>query len=106
MIVQSKDAPVVQAGAGVTRQVLGHDSELMMVRVAFEKGAVGYEHSHPHRQVTFVESGQFDFTVDGVTTRVAPGDSVFVSPGLLHGTTAVEAGSLIDVFAPARVDFL
>jgi quercetin dioxygenase-like cupin family protein len=56
--------------------------------------------------VTFVASGQFDFTLDGVTTRLSAGDSVFVPSGLPHGTTAVEAGSLIDVFAPARVDFL
>jgi len=106
MIVRSKDAPTVQAGAGVSRQVLGHDPELMMVRVTFEKGAVGYVHAHPHRQVTFIERGEFDFTVDGVTTRVVPGDSVFVPPDVPHGTVAVEEGSLIDVFAPARVDFL
>lgn len=106
MIVRSEEAPIVQAGPGVTRQVLGHDAELMMVRVTFEKGAVGYLHAHPHRQVTFIERGEFDFTVDGVTTRVAPGDSVFVPPDVPHGTVAVEEGSLLDVFAPARVDFL
>ncbi len=106
MIVRSEDAPVVQAGTGVTRQVLGHDAELMMVRVTFERGAVGYVHSHPHRQVTFVERGQFDFEVDGVTTRLLSGDSVFVPPDVPHGAVAVEAGSLVDVFAPARIDFL
>ena len=106
MIVRSNEAPTVQAGPGVTRQVLGHDAELMMVRVTFEKGAVGYVHAHPHRQVTFVESGQFDFTLDGATRRVSAGDSVFVPPDVPHGTVAVEAGALIDVFAPARVDFL
>ena len=106
MIVRSEDAPTVRAGAGVTRQVLGHDPELMMVRVTFEQGAVGSVHAHPHRQVTFVESGQFDFAVDGVTTRLSAGDSVFVPPDVPHGTVAVEAGSLIDVFAPARADFL
>jgi quercetin dioxygenase-like cupin family protein len=106
MIVRSDDAPTVEAGAGVTRQVLGHDAELMMVRVTFEKGAVGYVHAHRHRQVTFVESGEFDFTVDGVTTTLSPGDSVFIPPDVPHGTVAAEAGALIDVFAPARADFL
>lgn len=106
MIVKGVQAPREPAEPGVTRQVLGHDSELMMVRVTFEKGAIGYVHAHPHRQVTFIERGEFDFTVDGVTTRVVPGDSVFVPPDVPHGTVAVEAGSLLDVFAPARVDFL
>ena len=106
MIIRGQDAPTVKAGPGVTRQVLGHDAELMMVRVTFEKGAVGYVHSHPHRQVTFVESGQFDFTLEGATTRLSAGDSVFVAPGVPHGAVAVEAGAVIDVFAPARADFL
>ncbi len=106
MIVRGQDAPTAQAGAGVARQVLGHDAELMLVRVTFEKGAVGSVHSHPHRQVTFVENGRFDFTLDGTTTRLSAGDSVFVPPDLPHGAVAIEAGSLIDVFAPARADFL
>jgi quercetin dioxygenase-like cupin family protein len=106
MIIRGQDAAIVQAGTGVTRQVLGHDPELMMVRVTFQQGAVGHVHSHPHRQVTFVERGQFDFEIDGVTTRLLSGDSVFVPPDVPHGTVAVEAGSLIDVFAPARIDFL
>ncbi len=106
MIIRGQEAPIVQAGAGVARQVLGHDAELMLVRVTFEKGAVGYVHSHPHRQVTFVESGQFDFTLAGVTTRLSAGDSVFAPPDLPHGAVAIEAGALIDVFAPARADFL
>jgi quercetin dioxygenase-like cupin family protein len=106
MIIRGQDAPTVQAEPGVTRQVLGHDPELMLVRVTFEKGAVGYVHAHPHRQVTFIESGQFDFTLDGATTRLSAGDCWFVPPGVPHGAAAVEAGSLIDVFTPARADFL
>jgi quercetin dioxygenase-like cupin family protein len=106
MIIRGQDAPIVQAGAGVARQVLGYDAELMLVRVTFEKGAVGYVHSHPHRQVTFVESGQFDFTLAGATTRLSAGDSAFAPPDVPHGAVAIEAGALIDVFAPARADFL
>jgi quercetin dioxygenase-like cupin family protein len=106
MIVRGQDAPTEAAEPGVTRQVLGHDSELMMVRVTFVLGAVGYVHSHPHRQVTYVERGRFAFMLDGVVTEVVQGDSWFVPPGVPHGATAMEAGSLIDVFHPARTDFL
>jgi quercetin dioxygenase-like cupin family protein len=34
------------------------------------------------------------------------GDSFFVASGLLHGVEALEAGTLVDVFTPAREDFL
>ena len=106
MIVRGHDAPTEPAEPGVTRQVLGHDPQLMMVRVTFAQGAVGYIHSHPHRQVTYVERGRFAFVLDGTVTDVAQGDCWFVPPGAPHGATAVEAGSLIDVFTPARADFL
>jgi quercetin dioxygenase-like cupin family protein len=106
MIVRGTEAPIDPAEPGVTRQVLGHDPELMMVRVTFAEGAVGYIHSHPHRQVTYVERGRFTFTFDGTDTEMAAGDCWFVPPGVPHGATAIEAGSLIDVFAPGRADFL
>ena len=106
MIVRSHEAPAEPAEPGVTRQVLGHDPELMMVRVTFDVGAVGLIHSHPHRQVTYVERGRFRFTLNGRETEVTAGDCWFVPPGAPHGAVALEAGSLIDVFAPARADFL
>jgi quercetin dioxygenase-like cupin family protein len=106
MIVRGHEAPTEPAEPGVVRQVLGHDPELMMVRVTFEEGAVGYLHSHPHRQVTYVERGRFQFTLNGTTTTVSAGDCWFVPPGVAHGATALEPGVLIDVFTPAREEFL
>jgi quercetin dioxygenase-like cupin family protein len=106
MIVRGHEAPTQPAEPGVTRQVLGYDPELMMCRVTFERGAVGYLHSHPHRQVTFVERGRFEFTLGDETTTLAAGDSCFVPPGVEHGARALEPGALIDVFAPSRPEFL
>jgi quercetin dioxygenase-like cupin family protein len=94
------------AGEGVRRQVLGHDEAMMMVRVEFVAGAVGAAHSHPHRQATLVESGRFDVTVGGETRTLAAGDGFFVPPEVVHGVTALDAGVLVDVFTPARADFL
>ena len=91
---------------GITRQVLGYDGELMLVRVVFEEGAVGTEHAHPHRQVTYVQSGAFEITIDGETETLRSGDSFFVAPDLVHGAVALEAGELLDVFAPAREAFV
>jgi quercetin dioxygenase-like cupin family protein len=106
MIIKGHDAPIEPAEPGVIRQVLGHDPHLMMVRVTFESGAVGYVHAHPHRQVTYVESGRFAFELDGVVTEMAAGDCWFVPPDVPHGAVALEEGALIDVFTPARTDFV
>ncbi len=104
--VKTEDLEWEAAEDGVRRKVLGHDSELMMVRVEFRSGAVGYVHTHPHRQITFVESGRFEVQVGGKKDVLKKGDSFIVEPGLPHGVAALEDGCLIDVFNPAREDFL
>jgi quercetin dioxygenase-like cupin family protein len=37
---------------------------------------------------------------------MAAGDCWFVPPDARHGAKAIEGGALIDVFTPARLDFL
>ncbi len=95
-----------QAGDGITRKILSYDDQLMLVCVRFEKGAIGMPHNHHHRQVCYVESGRFEVTINGDTKTLQQGDSFFVAPGLMHGVVALESGSLIDVFSPAREDFI
>ena len=94
------------AGEGMTRQLLGYDDSLMVVRVAFDEGAVGYVHSHHHAQASYVESGEFDVLIDGVEKRLGPGDSFYVKPNLQHGAVCRKAGVLLDIFSPMRDDFL
>jgi quercetin dioxygenase-like cupin family protein len=98
--------PTVNAGPGVTRQVLTDAPELMLVSVAFEAGAEGAPHSHPHIQATYVKSGRFRFTVAGQEVEVGPGDTVTMAADELHGCVCLEAGELIDSFTPRREDFL
>ena len=82
------------------------DSALMLVEFTFASGAVGALHQHPHVQSTFVRSGEFEFTVGGRTHRLRAGDSLMIPSDVEHGCRALEAGSLIDGFAPRRDDFL
>ena len=105
--VRSDDTPWQSTNdVGVRRQILGHGPDLMLVRVEFEAGAVGALHHHPHRQVSYVAAGRFEVTVDGESTELGVGDCFFVTADKVHGVVAREAGTLIDVFTPARLDFL
>lgn len=104
--VRGADRPWEDLGGGVRRQILGHDEAVMMARVKFEAGAVGALHHHPHRQVTLVESGRFLVQIGGEKQVLGAGDGFFVPPDVEHGVAALEAGTLADVFAPAREDFL
>ncbi|MEL6362331.1 MAG: cupin domain-containing protein [Pseudomonadota bacterium] len=98
--------PIEAIEPGIKRQVLGYNDQIMAARVWFEQGAVGQLHKHPHSQVSYVESGQFDVTVGEETKTLIAGDSFFIAPETLHGAVCKEAGVLIDMFAPMRDDFL
>lgn len=102
----SDDIPWTPVDPGVERKILGYDGSLMMVCVRFERGAVGSLHRHVHRQVSYVQSGRFEVTIDGATRTLAAGDCFFVRPDLVHGVVALEEGILVDVFTPMREDFL
>ncbi len=109
-----KDAPFAAAAdypwtatePGVKRKVLSHGDGLMVVHVAFEAGAVGAVHQHPHLQCSFVESGVFDVTIGGETRRLKQGDTFFAPSMVPHGVVAVTAGRLVDSFTPRREEFL
>ena len=79
---------------------------MMAVEVNFTEGAVGPMHSHPHEQLTYVLSGRFSFTIDGVTKEVSAGDTLYKKPNVVHGCVCLEAGTLLDTFTPQREDFL
>ncbi len=93
-------------GNGVKRKVLTYDDRMMIVKVAFEKGAVGTVHRHPHTQMSFVESGSFEVMIDDQKQVLSKGDVFRIPSNKPHGVSCVEAGILIDVFSPVREDFL
>ncbi len=91
---------------GVRRKVLGYNDGVMMVRVAFEGGAIGPPHQHHHVQCTLIESGEFDVTISGRTERLKSGDCFLVPSNEIHGAVAVKPGVLVDVFTPMREEFV
>ncbi len=70
--------PATPTDAGITRQVLSHSPEIMVVSFRFESGAEGRLHSHPHVQSTYVARGRFRFFRDGVAYELNPGDSLVI----------------------------
>ena len=98
--------PWVQVAEGMRRQVLAHDPQMMLVRVAFEKGGIGALHHHVHTQITYVQSGVFKAVV-GDETRVMQAGDVFYAPSnVCHSVECLEAGVLVDTFSPMREDFI
>jgi quercetin dioxygenase-like cupin family protein len=104
--ILSEQAAWEQTGEGVRRQVMGYDEQLMLVKVAFQQGAVGAVHEHPHVQASYVASGKFEVQVGEEKKTLTSGDGFFVDSNVAHGVLCLEAGVLIDTFSPMRKDFV
>ena len=104
--VFNSETPVEDLGNGVSRQILGYNDQIMMVKVMFNEGAIGAMHAHIHSQTTYCPKGIFEFTIGEESRTIKPGDAVYIPSGVLHGVVCVQKGALIDTFNPARQDFL
>ena len=85
---------------------MGYDDKIMLVNVQFEDGAVGEPHSHHHSQSTYVESGEFDVTINNEVKHLKTGDGFFIPSNVVHGCKCIKTGVLIDSFRPLREDFM
>ena len=93
-------------GEGVKRKILAYADEMMCVENHFEKGAIGALHHHPHTQITYVVSGQFEFTINGEKKIVNPGDGLLKRDSIEHGCVCLKEGILLDIFTPMREEFV
>lgn len=102
----NKDHEWKNVGEGVRRKILGYEKEIMLVAVEFKKGAVGYLHKHPHKQISYLARGSFEVNINDEKKIMKAGDVFLVLPNLEHGVVALEDSMLIDVFTPYREDFI
>lgn len=106
LFAQADAVPWTILAPGNRRRVLVSQPELMQVEFAFDQGAVGALHSHPHVQASYVAEGSFEVTIGNATTVLTQGASFIVPPNVTHGVKALTAGRLVDCFTPRRDDFL
>ncbi len=94
------------AGDGMDRRLVELGQEIMAVAVRFEQGAIGALHQHPHEQLIVVKAGKFKFSLGAEERIVQTGDTLYIAGDTPHGTVALEAGELLDIFTPLRLDML
>ena len=106
VFIENREIAWEVTGPGMRRKIMAYDDRLMVVKVEFEKGAVGTLHQHHHTQITHVESGIFEVEIAGEKKILTGGDAFYVPPNVLHGAVCLEPGVLIDIFSPMREDFV
>jgi len=95
-----------ELGGGISRQILGYDNDIMLVKVKFIKGAKSDVHHHLHSQSSFIAKGTFEVEINGKKKILEEGDGFYAEPNAPHGVICLEEGMIVDTFSPAREDFL
>ena len=106
IFVSGSKAESVVMDVGHTRKNLCHSEELSAHQYFVRKGSKFPIHSHPHAQFCFVISGKTRVTIGSERFECSEGDSYLIRPNVRHATEALEDLVTVDVFVPARTEYL
>lgn len=98
------DIQPVEVIRGFTARFI-HTETMTLAFWEAEKGAVMPLHQHIHEQVTQVEEGQFQLTVNGETKTYVKGMVAVIPPNTEHAGVALTDCKLFDIFSPVREDY-
>jgi quercetin dioxygenase-like cupin family protein len=105
--VRWEEIPDEPVRPGVRRRAFGTEDVLLVLNEC-EPGMALRPHSHDFDQVALITKGRAVYHVGGESNDVGPGSILLIPAGAEHYIEPVgdEVVENIDVFAPAREDYL
>jgi quercetin dioxygenase-like cupin family protein len=95
-----------QVRPGVNFRTLASGERTHLTEFRLAKGSVIPEHAHPHEQTGYLVAGRMTFTIAGERFETLPGDGWNIPGGVSHSVDVAEDCVVIEVFSPARKDYL
>ena len=89
----------------ITRRAI-HTAGMTVVQLTYKKGAVVPLHSHVHEQATTLIAGALRLEVGDQPIFLKPGETLCVPSNVPHMAEALEDSRAMEVFVPARTDWL
>ena len=100
------EAQRIEMFPGVARRTLNAGEHTSIHEIEIAEGCVVPMHTHPHEQIGYVVSGRVKFELGDETKELNAGDSWVIPSEVPHEVTALEDAVVIDVFSPAREEFI
>jgi quercetin dioxygenase-like cupin family protein len=103
------DLTAVEMFPGVTRRTLVSGENATLVEIRLAAGAEVPDHTHPHEQAGYVAAGRIAIRFGAPSEEpreLAQGASYLIPGGEPHFVRAIEAATLVEVFAPVRAEFV
>jgi quercetin dioxygenase-like cupin family protein len=95
-----------QPVSGVWLKTLVYGERTLLTEFKLEAGNTLPQHSHEQEQTGYLVSGRIELTLGDRIYDVGPGDSWCIPANVEHGATILEDSVAIEVFSPARKDYL
>ena len=95
--------PLSQDRPGAAHRRIFGDGMQMQHLIMEPGGTPTKPHNHPdHEEFFYIQAGEWEFTLEGDTRILRPGDVVHVPKGAMHmlKMTTHEPGMLLEVFCP------
>jgi len=101
------ELPKEDVRTGVSRTAFRGDGAIMVMNW-LEPGMEKKPHSHPFEQLAYILSGRVRFEIGDDVVEAGAGEVLRIPPGVVHCGEALgdEVAVNLDVFAPAREDYL
>ena len=77
VFIENEIVAWTKVAPGIERSILAYDDSLMLVKVKFDKEAIGVLHQHPHVQISYIESGLFEVEIGGEKKVMKSGDTFY-----------------------------
>ncbi len=106
-MIRKKDSQdYVKITEGVSIKTTVHGEKTLMAEFRLLKGYELPSHEHPNEQTGYLVSGKLRLYVGDDSYEVNPGDSWNIPGNVTHKAEILEDSTAIEVFAPARDDYL
>jgi len=92
--------------AGIKIKTLCHGESMLMSEFLLQKDAALPEHSHPYEQTGYLVKGNIRLIVGDDIREIVPGDSWSIPKDLKHKAEILTDSVAIEIFSPAREDYL
>lgn len=104
MFLKLKDIPAKEIMPGFSGKFI-HSEKFTTAFWEITAGSELPEHAHVHEQTTQLIEGSMEFTVNGETKLLQPGDFVVIPSNVPHSGKALTFCKVSDVFCPVREDY-
>ncbi len=91
---------------GVDFVVLSIGKSTMVTKMLYKLTDFVPFHKHPNEQSGYVISGKYKLKFDGKEYTLTEGDTYSIPADIEHSIEIIEAGEVVDVFSPIRLDYI